>query len=93
MNVLKLFLAFTIIGADLIGYNRLGNNVHSHLKGGFQKRSQSSYLRQLQQFMDTQDNSQAEKLTKYIDSNIKEAAPKRRTTRRSLYFKNMRRQH
>jgi len=93
MNVFKLFLAFTTIEADLIGYNRLGNNVHTHLKGGFQKRSQSSYLRQLQQFMDTQDNSPAEKFTNFFDSSIKKAAPKRRTTRRSLYSKNMRRQH
>ena len=32
INILVLFSIFNIASCDLIGYNRLGNNVHSHVR-------------------------------------------------------------
>ena len=75
MNVVILFLAVTSICADLIGYNRMGNNVNGHYKAKIQdhKRSQSNYLKQLQQFMDSQnsEDSQAESVKHFIKANYK----------------------
>ena len=88
MNILKILLAITTVAADLIGYNRLGNNVNGHVKQRLQKRSQSNYLRQLQKFLKTHENDQAKIVKHYINSNFKKTT-KRRVTRRSLYLTNM----
>ena len=94
MKVLMLILAFNVVSADLIGYNRLGNNVNNHYTASFQKRSASNYLRQLQQFMDSKDNSQSETVKQFIKSNLKEEKPAKKQTRRmrrrSLYQTYMR---
>ena len=64
-----LFVCITIGAmADLIGFNRLGNNVKGHYEARFLRKSRSSYLKQLQGFMisNEAEKSQSNKIRELI---------------------------
>ena len=78
--------------ADLIGFNRLGNNVKGHYEARFLRKSRSSYLKQLQGFMisNEAEKSQSNKIRELMSD---EKARKRRwnskRTRKNLYYAHM----
>ena len=75
MNALKLFLAFLTVSsvtADLIGYNRLGNNVNGHvLSKKMKKNSYKNYMKQLNNFITENPSKSSEKTKKFLKSKKK----------------------
>ena len=76
MNALKLFLAFLTVSsvtADLIGYNRLGNNVNGHvLSKKMKKNSYKNYMKQLNNFItENPSKSNSKKTQKFLKSKQK----------------------
>ena len=80
--------------ADLIGFNRLGNNVKGHYGARFLQKSRSSYLKQLQGFMISNEAGKFQQQSLKIREMIKvEKSTKRRwnskKTRTNLYYAHM----
>ena len=81
MNSLKLLFAFltvssVTVNADLIGYNRLGNNVNGHvLSKKTKKNSYKNYMKQLHNFInENPSKSSSKKTQKFLKSKKKNFA-------------------
>ena len=72
MKLIFIFCSTTVVMADLIGFNRLGNNIKGHYQAKLQERTRSTYLKQLQGFMIA---NEANKFQSYAGLSFKAACP------------------
>ena len=92
MNIFKFIVLIAVSSADLIGYNRLGNNVNGHYQAKMEKRgfNSNSYYRQLRKYAASMDGRQSEDMKSFVESK-KIAKPRmlKKNLRRRLYMYNM----
>ena len=89
---MKLLLAFLTVSsvtvtADLIGYNRLGNNVNGHVfwTKKMKKNNYKNYMKQLQHFISENPSKSLQNTKKFL----KKKNPKKNFARRNFYSEMM----